>query len=97
MERAQRDRLESKGRAVAAAGAQATPAGAEDAALAEAVRHELASDPMTSRLTLEISVSDGFVRFSGSVPRLEDAEAAEEVAYRVPGVNAAVADVTAAE
>ena len=95
MERAQQDRVESKERAVAAAGAQAMPAATEDAALVEAVRRELASDAVTCRLSLEISVTDGFVRFSGSVPTLEDAEAAEEVAYRVPGVTAAVADVTA--
>src|SRR5438309_1598720 len=96
MERAQQDQIASRERAVAAAGAQAALDAREETAIVEAVRRELAGDSTTRMLSLDIAVSaDGFVRLSGTVPSLEDAEAAEEVAYRVPGVTAAMADVTA--
>lgn len=80
----------------ASAAAHAAEIGAEhDEAIAGAVRRELASDSMTSALALDVSVSGGFVRLYGSVPDVEHAEAAEEVAYRVEGVVVAIADVTA--
>src|SRR2546425_457991 len=57
-----------------------------DEALADAVRRELREDAATTALELEVVVRDGRVRLRGQVPDIVDAENAEAVAARVPGV-----------
>lgn len=57
-----------------------------DEAIAEAVRRELLEDSATTDLDVRVTVREGIVRLHGRVPYLEDAESAEEVASRVPGV-----------
>ena len=57
-----------------------------DEAIADAVRRELREDSATTALDVQVTVSRGIVRLRGSVPSLDDAENAEEVAGRVPGV-----------
>lgn len=57
-----------------------------DEEIAEDVRRELREDAMTAFLEIEVTVEDGVVTLQGMVPALEDADAAEEVASRVPGV-----------
>lgn len=57
-----------------------------DEAIADAVRRELREDAATTDLVVAVEVQGGVVRLQGQVPYLEDAENAEEVAGRVPGV-----------
>ena len=57
-----------------------------DEALGEAVERELHEDAQTTALSLEVSVENGVVHLRGRVDGLEDAEAAQDVASRVPGV-----------
>lgn len=58
-----------------------------DEAIASAVRRELREDAQTAELGgIEVRVSGGVVSLRGVVPLLDDAESAEEVASRVPGV-----------
>ncbi|MCC6381221.1 MAG: BON domain-containing protein [Dehalococcoidia bacterium] len=57
-----------------------------DEAIADAVRRELHEDAATIDLEVAVDVRAGVVRLRGHVPYLEDAENAEEVAARVPGV-----------
>jgi osmotically-inducible protein OsmY len=57
-----------------------------DEAIADAIRQELREDAATTALEIDVSVFEGVVRLRGGVPLLEDAESAEEVAARVPGV-----------
>lgn len=57
-----------------------------DEALAEAVERELHEDAQTTALSLDVSVENGVVHLRGRVDGLEDAEAAQDVASRVPGV-----------
>jgi osmotically-inducible protein OsmY len=57
-----------------------------DEAIADAIRRELAEDAATAGLEVEVSVERGIVRLRGRVRDLIDAESAEEVASRVPGV-----------
>jgi osmotically-inducible protein OsmY len=60
----------------------------ESEALAETVRHALKEDAMTYwLLEIKVEVVDGVVRLHGQVDYYEDAEAAEAVASRVPGVR----------
>ena len=56
-------------------------------ALAEAVRRALKEGAMTYWLDIKVEVVDGVVRLHGRVDYYEDAEAAEAVASRVPGVR----------
>jgi osmotically-inducible protein OsmY len=58
-----------------------------DEALADAVTRELLTDALTTDLRLDVTVDEGIVHLRGSVPTLEDAENAEEVASRIPGVR----------
>jgi BON domain len=58
-----------------------------DEAIADAVRRELHEDAETTGLPLTVAVEDGVVRLRGRVADLTDAEDAEEVASRVPGVR----------
>jgi hypothetical protein len=62
-----------------------------DEALAEAVRRELREDAATTALDIEVDVWDRVAHLRGVVAGLEDVEAAEAVASRIPGV-AEVAD-----
>ncbi len=57
-----------------------------DEALAEAIERELREDAATTSLTVDVFVRRGIVHLRGWVPGLEDADNAEAVAARVPGV-----------
>ncbi len=57
-----------------------------DEALADAIRRELKEDSATNGLTIHVHVENGVVRLRGLVQDVIDAENAEEVAARVPGV-----------
>ncbi len=58
-----------------------------DEALADAIRQELSEDALTADLPIDVEVSEGVAHLYGVVPDLVDAENAEEVASRVPGVH----------
>jgi osmotically-inducible protein OsmY len=62
-----------------------------DEGLADAVRRELREDAATTALNITVEVWDRVAHLRGVVLRPEDAEAAEAVAARVPGL-AEVAD-----
>ncbi len=64
-----------------------------DSALADAIARELREDAATTALPIEVTVVNGVARLVGRVPDLEDAENAEEVAGRVPGVRAVTDDL----
>jgi osmotically-inducible protein OsmY len=57
-----------------------------DDALADAIRRELREDAATTALELRVTVRGGRALLRGLVPDLVDAENAEAVAARVPGV-----------
>ena len=57
-----------------------------DEAIADAIRAELRQDAATTQLVIKVDVMDGVARLRGSVPDMVDAENAEAVAARVPGV-----------
>jgi osmotically-inducible protein OsmY len=57
-----------------------------DEAVADAVSRELREDAATAALAIEVEVWDGVAHLRGVVDGPEDAEAAEAVAARVPGV-----------
>jgi osmotically-inducible protein OsmY len=57
-----------------------------DEALADAVRRELREDATTTALEIDVVVRQGIVHLRGSVPGIEDADNAEDVAGRVPGI-----------
>ena len=61
-----------------------------DEAIADAVRRELREDAATTDLQIRVAVRNGVVHLHGTVPGLEDADAAEEVASRVTGVREVV-------
>lgn len=58
-----------------------------DEAIADAVRRELREDALTTDLPIEVVVEEGVVHLHGRVSSLEEAEGAEDVASRVPGVR----------
>jgi osmotically-inducible protein OsmY len=60
--------------------------GSPDEALAEAVLRELSEDASTTDLTIEVAVRNGVARLRGQVQDLMDAENAEAVAARTPGI-----------
>lgn len=64
-----------------------------DSALADAIARELREDATTTALRIEVTVVNGVARLVGHVPDLEDAENAEEVAGRVPGVRDVLDDL----
>ncbi|HEU5369491.1 MAG TPA: BON domain-containing protein [Ktedonobacterales bacterium] len=64
-----------------------------DEALAEAIQRELREDALTTDLSIDVEVREGVARLRGRVPDLTDAENAEEVANRVPGVHAVIDDL----
>lgn len=57
-----------------------------DEAIADDIRRELREDSLTADLEVHVFVRRGVVHLRGSVASLDDAEAVEEVASRVPGV-----------
>lgn len=57
-----------------------------DEALAEAIRRELREDSATTALDIQVEVKGRVALLRGRVPMLDDAENAEEVASRVPGL-----------
>lgn len=57
-----------------------------DEAIREAVLRELREDAATTGLNVDAVVVDGVVVLQGTVTDVEEAESAEEVAARVPGV-----------
>lgn len=65
----------------------------DDADIQDDVVRELREDALTTDLKLHVNVVNGVVFLRGSVPSLDDAENAEAVAARVPGV-AEVQDLT---
>lgn len=64
-----------------------------DEALADAIRRELAEDAATTDLEIVVAVRRGVAHLRGRVPDLEDADNAEEVAGRVPGVREVVEEL----
>ena len=66
-----------------------------DEAVADAVRRELHEDAATTALAIEVEVWDGVAHLRGVVAGPEDAEAAEAVAARVPGVVEVADDLAA--
>ncbi|HET8631744.1 MAG TPA: BON domain-containing protein [Thermomicrobiales bacterium] len=70
------------------------PPGDED--LEERVLQELAADAATTDFFVNVSARNGVIRLRGRVPTLEDAEAAEAVAARVPGVQEVVEELEVA-
>ena len=64
-----------------------------DEALADAVRRELREDAATSDLSIVVAVRQGVAHLRGRVADLEDAENAEAVAARVPGVREVVEEL----
>lgn len=57
-----------------------------DSAIATAIRRELMEDSATTDLEIHVSVENGVAELRGTVTSLDDAENAEAVANRVPGV-----------
>jgi osmotically-inducible protein OsmY len=57
-----------------------------DEAIADAIQAELRQDAATSQLRVRVHVVEGVARLRGTVPDMVDAENAEAVAARVPGV-----------
>jgi osmotically-inducible protein OsmY len=67
-----------------------------DEALADAIRQELREDAATADLVIVVAVRRGVAHLRGQVPGPEDAENAEEVASRVPGVVEVVEELDVA-
>jgi osmotically-inducible protein OsmY len=67
------------------------PPGDED--LEAQVLEALAADALTTDLLVQVTARRGVVRLRGRVPTLDDAEAAEEVAGRVPGVREVIEEL----
>jgi osmotically-inducible protein OsmY len=65
-----------------------------DEAIAEAILRELREDAATTALQIDVVVARGVARLRGRVPDVIDAENAEEVAARVPGVVEVVEELT---
>jgi osmotically-inducible protein OsmY len=59
----------------------------DDDELAENILRELRQDAMTTELLVRVTVKRGVATLTGEVPSLDDAEQAEAVAARVPGVQ----------
>lgn len=77
---------------------QEVPASAEDnrpgdEALAEAITRELREEAATTALRIEVEVEQGVAHLRGRVPDVSDAENAESVASRIPGVRDVVEEL----
>ena len=68
-----------------------------DEALADAIQRELQEDAATIDLNIQVEVDQGIAYLYGKVSDLEDAENAEDVAGRVPGIIEVVDDLDIAE
>lgn len=64
-----------------------------DEALADAIRRELAEDSATTDLEIFVAVRNGVAHLRGQVSDLDDADNAEAVAARVPGVRDVVEEL----
>jgi len=64
-----------------------------DEALADAIRRELAEDASTTDLAIFVAVRNGVAHLRGQVADLDDADNAEAVAARVPGVRDVVEEL----
>jgi len=67
-----------------------------DEALADAVRRELAEDAATTDLNIFVAVRNGVAHLRGQVADLDDADNAESVAARVPGIREVVEELEVA-
>jgi osmotically-inducible protein OsmY len=67
-----------------------------DEALADAVRRELAEDAATTDLNIVVAVRNGVAHLRGQVADLDDADNAEAVAARVPGIREVVEELEVA-
>jgi osmotically-inducible protein OsmY len=67
-----------------------------DEALADAIRQELREDASTADLTIVVAVRNGVAHLRGRVEDLDDADNAEAVASRVPGVVEVVEELEVA-
>ena len=67
-----------------------------DEALADAVRRELAEDAATTDLEIVVAVRQGVAHLRGRVSDLDDADNAESVAARVPGIREVVEELEVA-
>ncbi len=68
-----------------------------DEALADAIRRELREDATTTDLQIDVEVRQGIARLRGRVPGMEDADNAEAVAGRVPGLREVLDELEVAE
>ncbi len=68
-----------------------------DEAIEDAVRAALRRDATTTSLEIEVLVRDGVAHLRGRVSDLDDAENAESVASRVPGVREVMEELEVAE
>ncbi|MGH2352471.1 MAG: BON domain-containing protein [Chloroflexota bacterium] len=68
-----------------------------DEAIVDAVQRELREDAATTDLVIDIIVRQGVVHLRGTVRHLDDAENAQAVAGRVPGVSEVVDELTVSE
>jgi osmotically-inducible protein OsmY len=64
-----------------------------DEALADAIRRELREDAATTDLEIFVAVREGVAHLRGRVADMDDAENAEAVAARVPGVREVVEEL----
>jgi osmotically-inducible protein OsmY len=64
-----------------------------DEALADAIRRELSEDSATTDLNVVVAVRRGVVHLRGQVADMDDADNAEAVAARVPGVREVVEEL----
>jgi len=67
-----------------------------DEALADAIRRELSEDSATTELNIFVAVRNGVAHLRGQVADLDDADNAEAVAARVPGVRDVVEELEVA-
>ncbi|MDQ3809225.1 MAG: BON domain-containing protein [Chloroflexota bacterium] len=67
-----------------------------DEALADAIRQELREDAATADLQIVVAVRNGVVHLRGQVSDLDDADNAEAVASRVPGIREVVEELEVA-
>ena len=67
-----------------------------DEALTEAILTELQEDAITTDLQIHVHVRNGIAYLRGRVADVDEAEAAEEVARRVPGLEDVVEELEVA-
>ncbi|MGI8549653.1 MAG: BON domain-containing protein, partial [Dehalococcoidia bacterium] len=68
-----------------------------DEALTAAILRELREDALTTDLRIHVTVREGVAYLRGTVEGIEDADAAEEVAARVPGITEVVEELRVVE